>query len=503
MVVPKSVERRTISATISGAISFLAAFAQSTVIVPILLAFWNREKYGVWLSISAFIALTQTIDTGHQTFVGNEINMAWFSNPGEMRRILASSLWIAAALATVVTVAVGIMPASDIGKLMGIADTKELNDARLAVMALMLSWAITGSWSGILGRLLIPAGLLNQSIWWGIVARLVNMVSVIVAVRMHGGIRTAAIASSAAATIVSGGLVTHIWRKFPELRPFYSGASITLGFKNFGRSLVTSCANTTLQLQVSWLVLLIAASVGSERVPTFSTLKTLTNAFVQVTTIVSVAVMPELVRYHARRESEKLGAALGATWLGSGTAVNLLIVGTLPLVEPTYAWWTHHAIPFDRVLYGYFAASVAFRNLGAPLTGYLGGINQLKAQSVIAAASLSGLAIAGISLLTLGFKSLGPSLLLGDVISAFVVPLYFTRRELVTVGMKLTRAHLGSSLLSTAVVCTCILLASTGTVNLRIVSVSGLLCISALGFRQYLELPQELRLRLGSLFGQV
>jgi len=214
-----------------------------------------------------------------------------------------------------------------------------------------------------------------------------------------------------------------------------------------------------------------------------------------------MAVMPEMVRYHTRGEAQKLGAALSATWLGSGTAVNLLIVGTLPFIEPVYGWWTHRVISFDWLLYGCFAASVAFRNLGSPLAGYLAGINHLKAQIAIAVSSVLALGLAAGALLVFGFSSLGISLLVGDVVTAFIVPLIFAFRQVSSLGVSLKGALLGTNLISVTVVCVCVFLAANGIFDTRTVSLAGAVCISALAVRQYLGLPESVKARFDALVG--
>jgi O-antigen/teichoic acid export membrane protein len=498
-LVHQSVERRTLSATVSGIVSFIVTFAQSTVLVPILLTYWGREKYGVWVAIAAFVALTQTVDAGHQTFVGNEMNLAYFTSREQLRRIIASSLWIGVALSSIAAFIVIGLPAPLLGKLIGVGEVAQYAESKISVIILVCSWVMTGSYSGILVRLFVPAGLLTENIWWAIALRLLNMGSLIVTIELGGGIKAAALVSSACNVALTAVLLVRISRRFADLRPYFRGGSVALGFRNFGRSLVTSCANTTIQLQTSWLVLIIAASAGAQRVPTFSTMKTLTNAFVQITSIVSIAVMPELIRYHARGEGQKFGAALSATWLGSGTAVNLLVVGTLPFMESAYGWWTHRAIAFDWVLYGCFAASVAFRNLGAPIAGYLNGINHLKAQSAIAASAILALGLAGGALYFFGFLGLGISLLVGDVITAFIVPFVFVFRGAASSRMAVNGAHLGINLISVAVVCACVFLAANGIFPARMVSMAGVICISALAVRQYLDLPESVKARFGAL----
>jgi O-antigen/teichoic acid export membrane protein len=90
-----NVERRTLNAILVGTLSFITNFAQNVLLVPIVLRYWNAETYGLWLGILALYGLIQTIDTGHQNYVGNEICKLYSTNDSALKQVLASSIWMA------------------------------------------------------------------------------------------------------------------------------------------------------------------------------------------------------------------------------------------------------------------------------------------------------------------------------------------------------------------------------------------------------------------------
>ena len=91
----KSIERRTIESLVANTFLFGVSFLQNIVLVPILLANWGATKYGVWIAIYAFFSLLQTLDVGHQNYVGNEFNKFYYTDEVKAKEILGSSIYIA------------------------------------------------------------------------------------------------------------------------------------------------------------------------------------------------------------------------------------------------------------------------------------------------------------------------------------------------------------------------------------------------------------------------
>jgi hypothetical protein len=77
-----SIEHRAFKNTTVGALSFLVALCQTIVLVPILLKYWGNASYGLWLILMAGFNLLQTLDLGHQNYVGNELNVQYHSDLG-------------------------------------------------------------------------------------------------------------------------------------------------------------------------------------------------------------------------------------------------------------------------------------------------------------------------------------------------------------------------------------------------------------------------------------
>ena len=65
------------------------------VLVPVFLAYWGRERYGEWVTLSAVIAYLAIIDFGMQMFVVNRLNQCYVNRDVEEHtRVLQSALLV-------------------------------------------------------------------------------------------------------------------------------------------------------------------------------------------------------------------------------------------------------------------------------------------------------------------------------------------------------------------------------------------------------------------------
>src|SRR5437868_14477856 len=96
--------------------------------------------------------------------------------------------------------------------------------------------------------------------------------------------------------------------------------------------------------------MLVSALSGAASVPLFTTVRTLSNLWTNVTNVLTTPLLPDVVRYHAVGEGQKLVSVNEAYWVLVGTAVNSGVLITYPAIKPLYGYWTAHAVPLDERL---------------------------------------------------------------------------------------------------------------------------------------------------------
>jgi O-antigen/teichoic acid export membrane protein len=497
------VERRALESTFIGGLSFLVTFGQTILLVPILLQFWGAERYGFWLSLSAVYGLLQTINTGHQNYIGNELCKFYTTNTIRIKKILASGIAVDSLLSLFSFISLlGIIAFGYLGSFLGVAQPLIIkHKLGLGIVILVGTWLINGSISGILGRLYAPSGLLSRSLWWGIITRLSQTLGVAFTAILGGDVLAACVISSIAITLVNMLLFWDISRNFYKLYPFWSGGDWKTGWLNLSKSIVLTSSIILLQLQNNGLILRVTAVLGAAAVPVFTTIRTLSNTLLQATTIITQPLIPEMTRYHAQGGHEKLASTISASWWIGSILINLSLVVTLPLVEPVYLHWTQEKIGFDWVLYLLLAWQTSIKNFGSPLVSYLVGINHLRAQGEMAIAQTT-IVLGGAILFIAqyGLVAVGFAVVLGELVASVLIPTKFAAQELQRLGGKFPSFQMVLALSSVALVGLVFLGVGIGWLTPTIWAVVGGLGLLPLYAAQWTQLPSEVKIRFWNLF---
>ncbi|MFN7132026.1 MAG: hypothetical protein ACK4N5_08080, partial [Myxococcales bacterium] len=439
------------------------------------------------------------IDTSHQAYIGGEVNKLYAVDLGRVRATIASALRVSVLLGLIeVALAAGV---SALGLLRPLFDASseiiERENLSLALVVLVALWALPGSVGGVLVKLYPPAGLFARSQWWGVSFRLAQAAAVGAVAASGGTVLAACLASGTVTLALALGLFVDLRTRFPALWPFWRGGDWRTGFGNFGRSIVLVATSLLLQLQGSWLMLLVSGTLGVGATAAFGTLRTLANTFLQGVQVINSPVVPEVVRYHSQRDARKVEAVFSASWWAIGTCVNLGMLIALPAVELLYRTWTRGRIAFDWVLFLFLAWSVCLKAVGAPLANYLAGINHLRAQGIIALSQgLVVFAVALGSLERFQLAGLGGALAVGELCGAVVLPAWFAAAELRGLGGRLPLRDFACSLAGCATVGATFLAFRSEAVRPAWAISAGVLVLLAIHALQWCALPGEVRERL-------
>lgn len=463
-----SIEHRAFKNTTVGALSFFVTLCQTIILVPILLKYWGNASYGLWLTLMAGFNLLQTLDLGHQNYVGNELNVLYHTDMSRLRRTLGSSLLIAYFLGLVeiciclLLIATGTFPLF----LSVPSQVIAAHELSLGLLLLLTMWLVFGSVGGIIVRIMIPAGMLYESQCLGIAVRLTQFISIIIVAVTGGNIFAACLWYAVLQSVMSLLVFRYVKTKLPQFYPWWYGAQWREGLRNLQKSLVLTFNSIGQQLSNNGLVILISALFTSAVIPSFITLRTLTNTAGAVTTIFVTALLPDMIRFHATRETEKLAAAFNANWFISGICVNFGIILVLPVIEPIYRFWTKGYLAFNPNLFVLLAVAISLANFGAGLNLYLSGINDLRSQTVITVTRASALFLVGYCLSSFyGILSIGIGCVVAEALASVVLPVVFVNERLAKFSAQLVFKHVGLAIMPPA-----LLLVVGGAIMMRQVS---------------------------------
>lgn len=190
-----NIQRRAFKNSILGFVSFIFSLVQTIIIVPVLLKYWGNETYGIWLSLYAGFALLQSLDTGHINYIGNTLNITYNSNREELKLTLSSSFLMALFIGSIqILLALFLILFDYLPLFLGIdPNISAQYSIPFSLFILITFWFISGSFGGILHRLMVPSGFYYQAQWWGILYRFCQFLSIVFIAVLGGSILEASI----------------------------------------------------------------------------------------------------------------------------------------------------------------------------------------------------------------------------------------------------------------------------------------------------------------------
>lgn len=497
-VAASTVAQRAVRGSIASSVSFLSSFAQTLVLVPILLQSWGAERYGLWLALQSLYGLVIALDTGHQAYVGNEFLRLYHTDRARLRSMLAAGLLGALLLGCFQLAVMLLLTLS--GALpwaLGQAGEVLPADAAPALAVLLSVWILYGSAGGILARLYPAAGQYARSVWWGIAYRVLVTTVIAAAVLAGAGVLGAVLASSAVGLVYVGFLWRDLRSRFSSLYPFWKGAQLRGVGRNIAHSVVVTGCAILAQLQQHGIVFVLSASVGLAIVPAYTTTRTLANVFLQAGSVVTSPLMPEMVRFSALGQHDKLADTLRSIWLVTGVPVNLGLCLGLPFYEPLYVAWTRGEMPFDTGLFSLLGVAISLRCFGSPLNALIAGLNALRAQVWInagqSAVLLGALALA---VSRFGLQAAGLAVALGELVGSVAIPIIIIRRLEPETMRRLPILSIALAVAPSVVVGSTLLSVSLGWLQPLTAMASGTLIAASLYALQWSKLAPHMQSRL-------
>lgn len=422
--------RRALHGSIAGAIAFVVNAISALLFVPVLLAAWGSERYGLWLALQSLFGVLVTLDTGHHTFVGNELLRLYPTDRAAARAMLAAGLLGALLLGVLeLCVLAALVFGGALPWALGSPERPLAPEAPLAFALLLVGWVAQGAAGGVWVRLYPAAGQYARSVWWGIAQRVLQTLVILAAVWLGAGILGAVLASTLAALGYALCSFHDVRRRFAELYPFWRGARLRMSVNNLARSMIVTGCALAMQLSQHGVVFALSSRAGLASVAAFTTTRTLANVFVQAAGVVTGPLLPEMVRLVAFAEHRKLAGLVRAIWFVTGAPVNLGLCLGAALFGPLYAAWTGGAMAFDAELFAWLGVAISLRCFGAPFSALINGLNALRAQLWCALGqSLGLLGAVALAVPWLGLRGAGLALAFSELCGSVLLPLLLCAR---------------------------------------------------------------------------
>ena len=99
-----------------------------------------------------------------------------------------------------------------------------------------------------------------------------------------------------------------IAKRLPEFYPWWRGGKLRTAVSDLGKSSLLTASALIQQGATNGLVILVSSVSGPAAVPVFTTVRTLANLWTNVTNVLTAPLLPDVVRYHATADGQKLAA---------------------------------------------------------------------------------------------------------------------------------------------------------------------------------------------------
>lgn len=444
------IEHRAAKVSLVTGLSTLLSVGSQLIAVPVCLKYWGQEAYGGWLALFAAFMLLRSLDAGYVAYVGNKLNQLYHKNKQALRLHLSSAV---TGLALIGGLQLALVIASLVydpfATMLGMpgSDSNGFSD-KLGLLILMVSWVLTGSYLGVVHRLLIPAGLMYQAAWWSMGFQVSQFAAIMVAALLQLDLMQTSCLFALLQVLIYIASAVYIRQKLPGYYPWWQGASVSTGLSDLGHSMLLTASNLIQQGSTNGVVLLVSALAGPVAVPVFTTLRTLSNLWTNVTNVLTTPLLPDVVRFHAKGEAHKLVALNEAYWVLVGSAVNWGVLLTYPLMAALYGYWTQHALALDNSLLCLLLGSVVVTNAGALMAMHLNGINSLRiVLAVSLARGILGLGMGALTYEKLGLAGFGLGILIGELVALLMIGGFFVKYELVAKGIRIPVAAFAPAIL--------------------------------------------------------
>ncbi|MCJ9672119.1 MULTISPECIES: lipopolysaccharide biosynthesis protein [unclassified Neorhizobium] len=416
-----SVSVRLISGSIANGALLAANILIQTISVPIMLGWWSAQQFGLWVLLQTLYSLSVVFDLGHQNYLGYEFQR--LGTRDAVRRDFASSIPAAILLGTILLCFWTAVPAFGwADALFGDFVPAELMDDLSGSMTVYaLTWLVTSSVGGILGRALIPFGYYARMAWWRFALLVGINLAALAAVLSGGDVLDAVIASSVANVAVNIAIHVDCFRLWRREEIGFAVPDLRRGWSNLTRGLFLSLRELLAVGNQQGIRLLIAPLAGVSLLGAFTATRTLSNIATQGINALAGPVEPELLRYLREGKSEPAEAAVTLSWI---FVLGVIGPGCILLqwISPgLFLWWTRGNFHLDPLLFGSLCACIIVYGFAQPMVSIVRGSNILLPQIVANGTSLLITAIGCyLTLTSWGLPGAGFSLLAAESASFLI-----------------------------------------------------------------------------------
>jgi len=410
--------QRVVSGSLASWLRIVVTIVSQVVAVPIYLSYWSVDTYGIWILIQSIMTFLTVFDVAHHHYLGNEFLKFGPQKRKEIGETFCTGISVAFIVSIFTFIIISSLVLSGaLGRWVGI---EKLNTHAFEMSLLLMAgtWAITVTFTGIIGRALYPFGYFPLLAWSGAVFALLSTIASIAAVWFGADLIGASIVVCMVNILCHSILTLILLRIAKKEELLFRKIDLRLGFLRFFSALVLGVQSgfEVLRHQGARFILLPLSGMAS--MIAFSTMRTGANLAQQGLGTITAPLMPELMNFLSIRDQVRMEISFSVIWLMLSVVLVPAVLILQYLSPELFSLWTNGKIVFDPVLFAILSFGVLVSALAQPAIAVVSGNNLLKEQfriSFIAVIVTVGSMYVLVSFM--GIKGAAIALLLGELVA--------------------------------------------------------------------------------------
>jgi O-antigen/teichoic acid export membrane protein len=386
---------------VTGVLGHGIAIGVNLVSIPLTVTYLGPEQYGVWLTISSFVAWMTVADLGFSSALTNAISVSHGKDdPISARALTTTAFWFLLAVSTLIgLIGISLIPFLNWTAIFNVQSTSGIEkEIRSAVALTLLFFCVTCPSNLSRG---VYAGYqeLYKSHFWSIAANMVSLISLLVVVRLEGGLPALVMALMGAPTIVRCMNTIHllIWEK-PYLKPtmqFFSPEKFKRLW-DLGKYYVVQQIGNIGMFHIQPIIL--AHLVSPMSVGQFTISYRLMTLSQQMLILLTLPLVGAYGEAHIRKDWGWIRKTLIGTTCGSLATMLVLTAVLASTSGAVITWWVGESMVVDSntILWlGIYAMATGF---STPVVMFVQGFEEIR--DIAAIAMINGIftLIAGFAL---------------------------------------------------------------------------------------------------------
>jgi O-antigen/teichoic acid export membrane protein len=370
----------------AGGVARLVGVGVTLLTVPLTLHYLGPERYGMWLTMSSFVALLSFTDLG----IGNGLltavtEAASKSDRGAARAYVSSALVALVATASAIALAFALLyPRLPWERLFGVETGLAAAEAGPAVAVLVLALAI-GLPLGVVSRcrFALQEGFVDSA--WTVVGSLIGLGALLVAIRSRAGLPwlVAAMSLSPLVASAANGILLFV-RDHPHLRPRLGAVTRAALRRILGAGGYFFIIQLSAVLAFQTDTIVVAQVLGAEAVPQYAVPMRLFALIQMLLTLMLVPLWPAYGDALGRGDQDWAGSALKrsfVTSVGIALPLSLLLLALGPWL---IALWVGPVVAPSYLLLVGLAALAVISATEEVTTPFLNAAGVLRPQAILA-----------------------------------------------------------------------------------------------------------------------